>query len=236
MPDEPQPTTPPAHPDFAKPPAVQGENRQANIWVPPDVWAQQQQQIQELRQWKDQHDKVLEAKENERLKIMAEKGQIEQAFTESNAAHDKRLTEVKAQLDQRERAWLDEKRNQAINEAMTGRIFVGQDDNARTRTAAMVRTLLEREVEAVIGPSGAPIVRDRTTLRPAAEYLRERLTAPDSEFAVLLAPSKSGGGAGTDGTRTLAITPSNDPTGDYMKSIREMRERLVKATSAPFQG
>jgi hypothetical protein len=202
----------------------------------PDEWAAHQQEVKTLKEWKQQNDQILEMKENERLRALAEKGQVEQAFNEVKTANEKRMAELNTRLEQRERAWLDERRTQTINEAMAGLIFVGKDDEARSRTAAMVRRLLELDIEAVIGPTGAPNVRDRKTLQPASDYLKMRLTAPDSEFAALLAPRAPGGGSGTDGTRTLAITPSNDPTGDYMKSIREMRERLVNAKTAPFQG
>lgn len=74
----------------------------------------------------------------------------------------------------------------------------------------MVRKLLELEIESVIGPEGAPITRDRTTLRPAADYLKERLTSSESEFAAFLAPNKPSGGSGTDGTRPPA-TPNTPP-------------------------
>jgi hypothetical protein len=228
MPDEPQPTAlpaTPAHPDFARPPAAAGENRQSNIWVPPDVWAQMQQRDVEYQKREVEHQKMLEAKENERLKAMAEKGQIEQAFTESNAAHDRKYAELKTQKDQREQAWLDERRTQTINEAISGLIFVGQDDAARSRTAAMVRRLLELDIEAVIGPTGAPMVRDRKTMQPATEYLRARLTAPDSEFAALLAPNARGG-SGTDGTRP----PANPTTAPPPKLTVDETVKLWQAS------
>lgn len=198
------------HPDFAKGPAQPGEHRPANIWIPPDEWAQTQAEIRSMREWKQKHDQELEAKERERLKVMAEKGQIEQALNEVNAMHEKKQHELQTKLEQRERAWLAEKTTQAINEVMAGRTFIGQNEEARNRTAGMVRKLLELEIESVIGPTGAPITRDRVTLRPAADYLKERLTSPESEFAAFLAPNKPSGGSGTDGTRPPA-TPNTPP-------------------------
>jgi hypothetical protein len=200
----PPPLTQP-HPELSRPPASTN-----NVWIPPDQWASTQEQLRTLKEWKDQNDQILEMKENERLRIMAEKGQVEEAFKQVNLINERKMSEMRTQLEQRERSWLEEKRTQAINEVMAGRQFIGKDDEARTRTAAMVRKLLELEVEAIIGPSGAPLVRDRVTLRPAADYLRERLTAPESEFAALLAPNKPGGGSGTDGTRPPA-TPTTAP-------------------------
>jgi hypothetical protein len=176
----------------------------------PDQWAAHQQHVQSLEESKRLHDKMLEEKEGERLRLMAEKGQIEQAFKEMRTTWEQKQQETQARLVERERAWLNERRTQVINEVMTGRSFVGADEQARVRTANMVRRLLEQEIEAVIGPDGAPDVRHRSSLRPARDYLLEKFTSPDSELSVLLAPSRSSGGAGTDGTRPPA-NPNNTP-------------------------
>jgi hypothetical protein len=196
----------------------------------PDQWAASEQEKQNLRESKAQLDQLLEAKEKERLRLMTEKGQAEQAINEVRSAGEKRYAELSAKSEQRDRAWLQREAKAVIDEVLTGRELAGVDP---TETAKHLRTILESEIEAVMGQDGQPVIRHKSTFRPALDYLKERIESPS--LGVFFA-AKSRGGAGTDGTRTLAITPSNDPTGDYMKSIREMRERLVNAKTAPFQG
>lgn len=170
---------------------------------------------------------------------MAEKGQIEQAFTEMKAINDRKQQELQAKLEQRERVWLEKERTQVINEVMAGRNFLGKDEEARMRTANMVRKLLELEIEAIINPAtGEPNVRDRKTLRPAIEYLKERLTAPDSEFAALLAPNKPSGGSGTDGTRPPA-TPNTPPPvamspDETVKAWQAMKQPITAVGLSPI--
>jgi hypothetical protein len=204
-----QPQTQP-HPDFAKPPAQAGESRSANIWVKPEEWTAQQSRLQALEEYKAQQDQIAELKEAERLRLLAEKGQVEEAFKQMKAMSDKTLQTIQAERDQIRVSWLNEKRVQAVNEALAGRQFVGKDAEARNRTAAAIRKVLELDLEAIIGPDGAPIVRDRATLEPAVEFLRKRLDSPDWEFNGLLAPNKPSGGSGTDGTRPPA-TPNTPP-------------------------
>lgn len=223
---QPPPTQP--HPDFARPPAQQGEQRSANIWVKPEEWTAQQARLQALEEYKSQQDQIMELKEAERLRIMAEKGQVEEAFKQMKAMSDKSLQTIQAERDQIKQAWLSKEKTLVVNEVLAGRQFVGKDAEARNRTATAVRKVLELDLEAVIGPDGAPVVRDRQTLEPAIEFLRKRLDSPDWEFNGLLAPNKPGGGSGTDGTRPPA-TPNTPPP------VAMSPEETVKAWQATKQ-
>ena len=97
-----------------------------------------EQKIRHSEEIERTHNRMLEEQETKRLQLMAEKGQIEQAFKENNAARDKREQQLQVEKQKLERAWLDERRSQVINEVMAGRIFVGADEAARVRTANMV--------------------------------------------------------------------------------------------------
>lgn len=199
------------HPDLATPPAKPGDApRVAPIWVAPDDWTAQQGELQKLRSYKAEQDRVAEVKEQERIRLMAEKGQLKEAFDLQEANHAKKLHEYATQAKQIETEWLDEKRTAAISEAMTGRTFTGADP---AKTAAMVRRLLEGEVEAIRDDRGRPVIRDKATLKPASEFLKERLESP--EFAVFFAATNRGG-SGTDGARPAAATPKNgDPNSAF---------------------
>lgn len=197
------PPAQPPHPDLQRPPAGNGESREAPIWVKPSDWTEQQNRIRELTEFKRGYDRELELKESERVRIMAEKGQIEEAFKQDRDRHEKKYAELQQRAEVVERNWLNKERSLTINEALAGREFLGDP----VETAQMVRELLEREVEAIIGTDGKPYVRDVVTLRPAADYLKERLAS--SRFKLFFKAS-TGGGSGTDGTRTDA-TMANNP-------------------------
>ncbi len=215
----------PAHPAFAQPPAAPGEARPATIYMTPEQYAAQQKELADLRGLKSAVQAQYEAAEQARLKALAEKGMVEQALTEQRGTWEKKHAEALTNYSKLETSWLGEHSAKAVSECLNGLEFSGPNP---AKTAALARRLLADEVEAVMGPDGKPLVRDRSTLRPAADYLRERLASED--FAVLLKP-RSGGGAGSDGTQAPAPTQQPaDPTGDYMKAYRERMAAMRAGT------
>ena len=199
----PAPVPQPA-PPFQQPPAGPGEQRSAPIWMSQEDHAARENKLRELTDFKREYDRIMELKEAERVKLMADKGQIEQALTELRSNYEKKIADTQQRASSIEQNWLRKETALVITDALAGREFVGDPQE----TSQMVRELLDREVEAVIGTDGAPYVRDRVTLRPAADYLRERLASP--RFAIFFR-AKSGGGSGTDGTRTDATPPTAPP-------------------------
>ncbi len=87
----------------------------------------------------------------------------------------------------------------------------------------MVRRLLEGEVEAIRDDRGKPVIRHKTTLKPASEFLKERLDSP--AFAVFFAATHRGG-SGTDGARPAAATPKtgDDSYDAFAASFKATRE------------
>lgn len=227
-PKMPAPLSTPAatpHPDLATPPAKPGDPpRVAPIWVAPDDWTAQQGELQKLRSFKAEADRLGEAKEQERIRLMAEKGQIEEAFKLQEANHAKKLAEYAGQAKQIETEWLGEKRVAAINEALQGRTFTGVDP---AKTAKLVRSLLEQEVEAVRDDRGRPVIRDRQTLKPANEFLKERLDSED--FSIFFAATNRGG-SGADASRPAA-TPKNpgDPNSAFAAAFLKAQEDAKNA-------
>jgi hypothetical protein len=166
------------------------------------------EEYQRLRSLEEQLEEVrkiqqaaLENKEAERLRALAEKGQIEEALAQQRKSWEQKHAEAVARYSQLELQVHAERKSTAIAEAFHGRTFVGETPEQRASTAAMVRRLLQDEFETTHDASGALVVREKVSGRLATDVLRERLESP--QFAIFFAPS-SRGGSGSDGTRPLA--------------------------------
>ncbi len=148
----------------------------------------------QLAQFQAAKDAEIAAKEAERIKALADKGQVDQALEESRKAYEARLNESTAKYADLERQVFNERKGAVIVGAFAGRSFVGQTAEEQARTASQVRTLLEGQFETVRDATGSLVVRDKVTGRPAADVIRETLDSP--AFAHFLAPK---GGTGTGG-------------------------------------
>jgi hypothetical protein len=164
---------------------------------------------------------ALEDKEAERLRALAEKGQVEDALAQQRKAWETKHAEALSRYAQLEQQVHAERKNAAIAEAFHGRTFAGDTPEQRSAAAAMVRRLLSDDFEAARDASGALLVRDRVSGRHAAEVLRERLDSP--EFAIFFAPS-SRGGSGADGTRP-ALLPLPGQPGSLEAIVSAWRNR-----------
>ena len=210
---------PPAHPDLSRPPAEQPRAAAPTIYMTPEQYAAQQAEMSRLQGVEAAVRAQMEAAENARLKALAEKGQIEEAFTQNRKTYEETVAKERAERLQTETAWFAEKTSSAIASALNGRSFAGSDPAA---TAALVRRLLEGEIETVRDPQGTPLTRSRADLRPAADYLKARLDSP--EFAVFFAP-QSRGGSGGDGTRP-AGTPQPQAPGSLEAIAARFKEQV----------
>lgn len=208
------------HPDFNLAPAKPGESRAQTMWVAQDEWRQIHNELRTLREFRDEQDKVAELAEAERVKLLTDKGQIQEAFGILQKKSESKINDAVNRARTIETKWLGEKSQAVINEAIAGKRFTGIDPKA---TAAMVRQLLGTEIEAILGPEGDPIIRDKKTLRPALDYLAERLNSP--EFSLFFEASNRGG-AGTDGARPAAGVngKSGDPNKAFAEAYRQQQE------------
>ena len=214
---------PPASGDFAHPPVGAAGGPSAPPTIPLSVEEYQrlralEHQLEEVR--KVQHA-TLEAKEADRLRALAEKGQVEEALEQQRKAWEQKHGEAVNRYSQLEQQVHAERRNMAIAEAFQGRVFVGETSEQRAGTAAMVRRLLQEEFEAGRDASGVLVVREKVTGRPATEVLRERLDSPS--FAIFFAPTTRGG-SGSDGSRPPANLQSTPP-GSLDSIVSEWRNR-----------
>lgn len=161
-----------------------------------------------LQEFQRQQEATLELKENERLRALAEKGQIEEALDQQRRTWEQKHAEALSRYTVLEQQVFGERKAAAIAEALQGRAFVGESPDQRAAAAAMVRRLLQDEFETVREASGTLTVRERSSGRPAVEALRERLDSPT--FAIFFAPT-SRGGAGGDASRPYTAPRGAQP-------------------------
>jgi len=174
-----------------------------------------------LQEFQRQQEAALELKENERLRALAEKGQIEEALDQQRRSWEQKHAEAVSRYTLLEQQVFGERKSAAIAEALQGRAFVGESPEQKAAAAAMVRRLLQDEFETVREASGALTVRERATGRPAAEALRERLDSPT--FAIFFAPT-SRGGAGGDASRPY-VAPRGAQPGSLEAIVGQWRDR-----------
>ncbi len=163
-------------------------------------------QLTELRTAKEAE---IAAKEAERIKALADKGQVDVAFEELRKTHETKLGEATTKYADLERQVFSERKSSVIAQAFAGRTFVGATPEAQAQAAVQVRTLLESQFETARDGSGALIVRDKLTGRPAADVLKESLDSPT--FAHFFAPRGNAGSGGLGGSTSSA------PAGDAPK-------------------
>lgn len=229
------PTTPsapalPAHPDFAKPPAAQGEQREAPAPAPAAPTSVQltMEQVQHymglerrLQQIEADKQAEIEAKQREANLALAKSGEAEQALENEKKSWQAKQLESERRYKALEAQVFDERADAVLSGALNGQVFAGQDDAARASAARMLKTILRGEIEAVRDAAGQIVVRDKASGRPAADVLSERLSDPTLAF--FFAP-KSRGGSGGDGTRTPANQQQPSP-GSLDANVAEFKAR-----------
>jgi len=175
----------------------------------------------QLQEFRRMQEAALEIKEKERLRALAEKGQIEEALDQQRKTWEQKHAEALSRYTLLEQQVFGERKAAAIAEACQGRSFVGETAEQKAAAAAMVRRLLQDEFETVREPSGALTVREKASGRPAADALRERLESP--QFAIFFAPT-SRGGAGGDASRPYAAPRGAQP-GSLEAIVGQWKER-----------
>lgn len=170
---------------------------------------------------------AMDAKEAEKLRALAEKGQVEEALKQQRESWERKHADAVAQYNKLEKQTFSERKNAVIASALSGRQFVGDTPEAQAETANLVRRLIQDDFEVQRDASGELVVRERQTGRPATDVLKEKLSS--STFSIFFAPS---GKAGTgDGGSRPAPTPEvrlpgspltvNDIAADWAKRQNE---------------
>lgn len=153
----------------------------------------------QLLDFQSEKAKELDAKEQERLKALADAGKAEQALKEQRTSWESKLAESSTRYAELERGLFDREKNVTLAGALNSRTFSGSTPEHKAAQAAQLRMLLADRFETSRLTDGSLVVRDKASGRPAADVLTEALASP--EFSHFFIPT-SRGGSGVDATRT----------------------------------
>lgn len=204
---------PEVHPDFQRPPAGPAAAPAAGapgtpqtIPLPHGEYTRLLGIEQQYAAYQREQATALQAMEDQRLKALAEKGQIEEALKQQKEQWERRNAEAETRFRSLESQIFSERRDRVITEAFTGREFVGETPEQKAATAEMLRRILQDDFETVRDASnGALSVVDRTTRRPAPEVITELL---QQKYTHLFAPTLRGG-AGVSSVRVPMQPPGS---------------------------
>jgi hypothetical protein len=215
QPQAPPPPQPPPAPQPTPTPTVTQPSPAPVVQIHAADWHETQSQLAELREYRARIEAEALAKQNEAIRLAAEKANAVDELQKFQAANELRYAEMKTKHDKLEREVLDEALENALASALGGVDLAGVDPAV---TARQVKKLLAAEIEAVRDATGKRLVRNRTTYEPAAEYLAKRLADP--EYAVFVKP-RTKGGSGAETHRTVPNVPNGAPTPGSLESIVE---------------
>lgn len=214
------------NPAFQRPPvgAPGGPPIPPTVPVTVDEYKRLRDIEQQLNEFQRTQQAALEAKEAERIKALAEKGQIEEALNQTRASWEQKHNDALSRYTQLEKQVFAERRDSVISSAFRGRQFVGQTPDQQASTASMLQRLIEDKFETTRdGASGALVVREKGTGRPAADVLKSLLDSP--EYALFFMPTTRGG-SGSDAFRAPAPPPNAPPQPGSLEAIAaQMREK-----------
>lgn len=206
-------STPPPQPspDFQRPPvgAPGGPPIPPTIPLTVDEFQRLRGIESQFAEFQKQRQAEIEAKETERLRVLAEKGQVEEAFKQHREMHEKKLAEEQARYASLESSLLSREKATVLAEALMGRSFASEE------ASTQLRQLLDMRFEASRNAAGQIEVREKGSLRPAADVMKEVIASPS--YAHFFAASSSGG-SGSDGSRPPA-PPQQPPAAGSLDAI-----------------
>jgi hypothetical protein len=120
-------------------------------------------------------------KEEQRLIVLAQKGEVEKAFSEFKAQREAEIGNLKTSI-------LNGVKNDTISRALLGVKWASDD------AATDALDILSTRIEAVYDANGNTVIRDKKTGRPAVDAIKDWLASPTTAF--YRAPSTTGGSGG----------------------------------------
>jgi len=146
---------------------------------------------------------ALEAKDNERIKLIAEKEGAEKALAEKDRIASEKLAAESQRYATLEQQVFSEKKAAVIAQALAGKTFVSAS------AGKQVQRLLEDSIEVFRGTDGKLSAVDRVTRRDAVDYLKDATASED--YAHHFAATNTQGGAGQQGNRAGVRAESPKP-------------------------
>lgn len=168
---------------------------------------------------------ALDAKEQERLKAVAEKDGADKALSEQRKTWEAKHAEALAAHTKLESQVYSERIESTVAKAFEAVTFAGDTTEQRAFAAAAVRRELAEELEATRDAAGALHVRQKVTGMAAGDWLKEKLASP--RYASFLAASKTGG-TGAGGDKPGLGDPSKPPEPG---SVAESVSNFIKSRS-----
>lgn len=168
----------------------------------------------ERDQFRTEKDRLAVEEEQKQLRIMAEKGQVEEAFAQFRTSQEKEIQAREQKAATYRDRLLRGERDTVLARALIG--FTWRDDFAGAQAAA----LLSPALDSVEGADGSVQVVERTTRRPAAEWIKDQMASP--AYAGFLKATTTGGAGGGGG---------NPPPEEKKKTLHELIQegRRMKA-------
>jgi hypothetical protein len=169
---------------------------------------------------------LAEAKEQERLKALAEKGEVEKALTTLRESKEVEIRRANERADALESQILGGEKRTVVTSAMLGTEFVSE------AAASQARMILDARFEATRDAAGNIAVRDKATLRPAGEVIKEWLASPES--AHFRKPSTTGGAGSRGGERTTATGAATEPADVNEALIQMLRDKHTRKDTSYY--
>lgn len=216
-----QQSTPAPDPTFQQPP-VGSQDRP----VQPDLYRQNYELRQRLETFERSQAEALQAKQNEAIQALADKGKIQEALEAERKRSTERETEYKKSLEAINNRYREEKVQALIEKSTAGRVFAGDDDATRAAQAAMLHNFLRSTIDVDVKEDGSFEIVDKESRRPASEELSRRLA--DKALAIYFA-STSRGGTSIDGTRSPAPPQPTSTLNSNQPSTPEERVKLWRS-------
>lgn len=220
------------HGDLQRPPVGAPGGATQTIPVSVDEYKRFRETEAALAAARNERQAMLDAAERSRLDAMASEGKSREAMDELRKSYDAKLADATKRHADLEATVSRDRVTASLADALQGRNFVGDTPEAKAGTAAMVRKLLADDFETSRDGSGNLIVRDKTTGRPAADVLKERLDSP--QFAIFFAASH-GGGSGHSGTTPFAASAQDKERAELFKRFGIDPTHGAGATGLAFQ-
>lgn len=220
---------PPASPVFQQPPRAEGG---APITIPltMDEYNRLRGFERELSDFRRDQAAAMEAKEAERIKALADKGQVEEALSQQRQSWEQKHAEATTRYTQLEQQVFSERMSAVMADTLAGYTFVGETPEEQAATAAFVKRSMVGDLETRRDASGAMVTIEKASGRPAAEAIRERLSQPP--YKALIAASSRGGGSGGDGSRPPANAQQLTP---YQQRLEDWKRRQNGADALSLQ-
>lgn len=175
------------------------------VRVLPGDWQAIHAELDTLRKADAARQAEIDKRQQEALEEAAKKANAEKTLADFKDAHERRFNELQGRYGKLEEEIRSEKLETTLAQALAGVQLATIPGVDPSITAAQVRRLLSDEIESIRGQDGKFRVQDKKTLRPASEYLAERLKSP--EFAPFIKADQKGG----SGTADSAARPGQQP-------------------------